>query len=185
MILSNRRSFAVGLLALSGMAACSNGVGTNNAARIDARVETTLDTMYNNYPGTKELATNASGILIMPVITKVGFGIGLGFGQGALQVGEAKVDYYSASSASAGPQIGVNQYSHVLFFMTPEALMEFRASRGWSAGANIEYAYKARGEALIANTATTGASVVAVVFGQAGLKIGATLDGTKYTRIIP
>ena len=67
MILSNRRSFAIGLLALSGMAACSNGVGTNNAARIDARVETTLDTMYNNYPGTKELATNASGILIAGV----------------------------------------------------------------------------------------------------------------------
>jgi hypothetical protein len=27
--------------------------------------------------------------------------------------------------------------------------------------------------------------VIAVVFGQTGLRLGATLEGTKYTRIIP
>jgi hypothetical protein len=27
--------------------------------------------------------------------------------------------------------------------------------------------------------------VIAVVFAQAGLRLGATLEGTKYTRIIP
>ncbi|MEC8197220.1 MAG: twin-arginine translocation pathway signal, partial [Pseudomonadota bacterium] len=29
------------------------------------------------------------------------------------------------------------------------------------------------------------APVIAVIFGQAGLKIGATLEGIKYSRIIP
>jgi len=27
--------------------------------------------------------------------------------------------------------------------------------------------------------------VMAVIFGQAGLRVGATLEGVKYTRIIP
>ncbi len=61
----------------------------------------------------------------MPLVTEVGFGLGGSFGRGALQVGGATVDYYSAAAASAGLQVGAQQYSHVLFFMTPEALMEF------------------------------------------------------------
>ena len=43
----------------------------------------------------------------------------------------------------------------------------------------------AEGETLRAETTTSLSPVIAVVFGQSGLRIGATLEGTKYTRIIP
>ena len=69
--------------------------------------------------------------------------------------------------------------------MTDEALMDFRASQGWVAGAEVEYAYSERGENIAADTTTATSPVVAVVFGQAGLIAGATIEGTKYTRIIP
>jgi len=36
-----------------------------------------------------------------------------------------------------------------------------------------------------ADTTTVLAPVVAAVFGRAGLRLGATLEGTKYSRIIP
>jgi len=100
-------------------------------------------------------------------------------------VGPSTVDYYSAASGSAGLQIGAQQFSHVLFFMTPEALRDFRASPGWAAGANLEYVVSAQGETLRADTTTTLSPVIAVVFGQTGLRLGATLEGIKYTRIIP
>jgi len=32
-------------------------------------------------------------------------------------------------------------------------------------------------------TLTTFSPVIALVFGQAGLKVGATLEGTKYTKL--
>lgn len=181
----SRRGFALGALAASTLAACGNGIGGTGAATIDARVDSTLDGMFAQYPGTRDLASRASGVLVMPLVTEVGLGFGGSYGRGALRVGPSTVDYYSATSGSAGLQIGAQQFSHVLFFMTPEALLEFRQSPGWAAGADVEYAANNQSEMLRADTTTSLSPVIAVVFGQTGLRLGATLEGTKYTRIIP
>jgi lipid-binding SYLF domain-containing protein len=69
--------------------------------------------------------------------------------------------------------------------MTEQALMDFRHGSGWSAGADLAYALNDQGEMLRADTTTTRDPVIAVVFAQAGFRIGATLQGTKYSRIIP
>lgn len=181
----NRRRFLAAGGAVALLAACGNGIGGNGAATIDARVDSTLDYLYATYPGTRDLEAQAAGILVMPLVTEVGLGLGGSFGRGALRVGGATVDYYSAAAASAGLQIGAQQYSHVLFFMTPDALLEFRTSPGWVAGAGIEYAVSNEAETLVADTTTALSPVIAVVFGQTGLRLGATVEGTKYTRIIP
>lgn len=185
MTLLNRRGFALGALATPALAACGNGIGSNGAATIDARVDSTLNFMYSKYPGTRDLAAKASGMLVMPLVTEIGLGLGGSFGRGALRVGETTVDFYSSASGSAGLQIGAQQFSHVLFFMTDEALLDFRRSQGWAAGADVEYAISDQGEALRAETTTSLSPVIAVIFAQAGLRVGATLEGTKYTRIIP
>ncbi|KUF11582.1 YSC84-related protein [Pseudoponticoccus marisrubri] len=184
MTLSRREmSFALGATLLLG--ACGNGVGSRGPATIDARVESTLRQLYSEYPATRQLANKASGMLVMPLITEAGLGLGGAYGRGALQINDVTVDYYSVAKASGGLQIGAQQYAHVLFFMTQEALTTFRRSPGYAAGANIEYATPEQGETLAAETTTSLAPVVAVIFGQAGLRVGATLEGTKYTRIIP
>jgi len=179
-----RRAFALSAAALP-LAACGNGIGSDGAAIVDSRVDSALNFLYTNYPDTRDIADRASGILVMPLITEAGLGFGGSFGRGALRVGDTTVDYYSSTSGSAGLQIGVQQFSHVLFFMTPAALADFRASSGWAAGANLEYAIDDKGELLRAETITSLTPVLAVVFGQTGLRLGATLEGTKYTRIIP
>lgn len=180
----NRRHFALGAASLP-LAACSNPIGGSGAAEIDARVDSTLAFLQEQYPGTVDLRNRASGILVMPVITEIGLGLGGSYGTGALKIGQSTVDYYSAASGSAGLQIGAQQFSHVLFFMTQEALLEFRTSPGWAAGADLEYAVSDQGETLRAETITSLSPVIAVVFAQTGLRVGATLEGTKYTRIIP
>ena len=185
MTLLSRRSFALSALATTTLSACGNGIGGNGAAQIDARVDSTLSFMYNNYPGTRDLANKASGMLVMPVVTEAGLGLGGSFGRGALKVGQTTVDYYSSAAGSAGLQIGAQQYSTVLFFMTQDALMDFRRANGWAAGADIEYALNDTGETLRAETTTSLSPVIAVVFAQAGFRAGATIEGTKYTRIIP
>ena len=185
MTLLSRRAFALSALSAMTLAACGNGIGNRNSETIDARVQATVAQMYSNYPGTRELADKSRGMLVMPLVTEAGLGIGGGYGRGALQIDGATVDYYSTAKGSVGLQIGVQQFSHVLFFMTPEALTDFRRSTGWAAGGDIEYAIPERGETLRAETTTSLAPVVAVIFGQSGLRVGATLEGTKYTRIIP
>ena len=180
-----RRDTLLGLGAVSLLSACANGVGGSGAATIDARVDSTLSQLYANYPATRELADKSVGQLVMPLVTEAGLGLGGGYGRGALRVGGATVDYYSVVKASGGLQIGAQQYAHVLYFMTQDALSNFRRSPGYAAGANVEYATPESGETLAAETTTSLAPVIAVIFGQSGLRVGATLEGVKYTRIIP
>ena len=166
------------------LAACGNGVGGNGAAMIDARVDETRNYLFNSYPGTRDLAAKSLGVLYMPLVTEAGFGIGGAFGRGALRIQGATVDYYSAAKASIGLQIGAQQYAHALFFMTPNALEEFRRSTGWAASADLRYATPEEG-ASIGKATTESEPVIALIFGQQGLIAGATLAGVKYTRIIP
>lgn len=176
---------AFGLGAATVLGACGNGVGGNGPARIEARVNTTLAKLYADYPATQGLAAKSVGMLVMPLVTEAGIGFGGAYGRGALRVGGATVDYYSVAKASTGLQIGAQQYAHVLFFMTEAALSTFRRSPGFAAGANIEYAVPTGGETLGAETTTSLAPIIAIVFGQSGLHVGATLEGVKYTRILP
>lgn len=181
----NRRGFALGLAGLGLVAACGNGVGNSNAAQIDARADATLEQMFAEFPNTVEIADKSVGMLIMPLITEAGLGFGGSYGRGALRVGGGTVDYYSAVEGSAGLQIGAKQYAHVLFFMTQDSLADFRRSSGWVAGADLEYVVSDQADALSTDTTTLRTPVLAAVFGQAGLFLGASLEGTKYTRIIP
>ncbi|WP_456390193.1 lipid-binding SYLF domain-containing protein [Profundibacter sp.] len=180
----SRRLFVAGALA-STTAACGNGVGGGGGAKIDARVDSSLASLHSRYPATLDLKNNSVGMLVMPLITKAGFGLGGAYGRGALRVNDVTVDYYSSAAASFGFQIGAQQFSHVLYFMTPQALQDFRSSAGWAAGADLEYALNDKGANVSAETTTALDPIIAVIYGQAGLIVGATLEGTKYTRIIP
>jgi lipid-binding SYLF domain-containing protein len=184
----SRRGFLV-LGAAAALSACDgaiigNGVDSNGAAKIDARVDATRDFLYSNYPGTQDLSRTARGILFMPLVTEVGFGLGGGYGRGALRINDITVDYYSAARATIGLQIGAQQYAHALFFMTEDALANFRRSNGWAAGADIRYATPQQGGSIGKET-TELDPVIGLVFGQQGLIAGATLAGVKYSRIIP
>lgn len=181
-----RRGFTLALMAGFTMtAACGNGVGSSGPATIDARVDATLAEMYRQFPNTVELSNEANGLLVMPLVTEAGFIYGGAYGQGALRVGGSTVDYYSTTKATAGLQIGAQQYAHVLFFMTEDALQNFRTSSGWAAGAGVKYVVSDEGDGVNADTTTSRAPILAAVFGQEGLLVGATLEGSKYTRIIP
>ncbi|MBN2741939.1 MAG: twin-arginine translocation pathway signal [Rhodobacteraceae bacterium] len=182
--LSRRSLLAMGGAGLT-LAACGNGIGNTGAAELDARVDATRSFLLNKYPGTADLEQKSLGVLWMPLMTEAGFGFGGSYGRGALRINNVTVDYYSAASASFGLQIGAQQYAHALFFMTPESLANFRRSDGWQLGADARYALPDGGGAINASTLTSTAPVIALVFGQSGLIAGASLAGTKYTRIIP
>ncbi|MXX88202.1 MAG: twin-arginine translocation pathway signal [Boseongicola sp. SB0677_bin_26] len=179
-----RRTLLSGAAATLALSACSSG-GRSGAAKVDARADAALAFIDSNHPDTKELREKAAGMLVMPLVTEASFFYGGAYGRGALRINDATVDYYSATQASFGIQAGAQQYAHILYFMTEEALSSFRASKGWAAGADIEYVSKDVGGNIGAETTTALAPIIGIVFGQAGLLAGASVTGTKYTRIIP
>lgn len=180
-----RRGLLASCGALLAVAGCSNAVGSNAAAQLDARVDQTHQYLLQTYPSVAPLIQNAKGVLYMPLMTEAALGVGGAYGQGALRINGVTVDYYSATQASVGFQAGAQQFAHVLIFQTDEALAAFRAAPGWVAGADAFYAIPAGGLSIGADTITAQYPVVALVFGQSGLMAGAAIEGTKYTRIIP
>lgn len=180
----DRRAFIGAIGGATLLSGCITIPRNDPAVQIDARVDAALDYLYTNYPESAQLADKAAGILVMPVITKAGLGLGGAYGRGALRIKEVTVDYYSATSASVGFQFGMQQYSHALFFMTEEALHAFRTSPGYAAGSDVEFVLGREAENLSNETTIAFSPVVAWVFESAGVTAGATIKGTKYTRII-
>ena len=82
-----RRALIAGAGSLVGLAACGNGVGNQNAAKIDARVDATRDFLIERYPGTQDLIDRAAGVLYIPLVTEVGFMFGGAYGRGARRFG--------------------------------------------------------------------------------------------------
>jgi lipid-binding SYLF domain-containing protein len=175
-----------GLLVATG--ACATSLASPSFARsrasIDNAVAEKLEEMQVQLPFTQNLAQNAAGMLVIPRITKGGLMIGGAYGEGALVIGAAPVDYYSVAAASFGFQIGLQQMSSVLFFMSKDRLAKFRQRDGWTLGADLEYTVIEKGETAAIDTNTYKDDVFAVVFGQKGLLAGASIEGSKYSRII-
>ncbi len=175
-----RRGF---IAATGATAACSAAGITKPIAQIDRDIDVARADMFRNIPGTQQLAEKAAGVLIIPGITEVGFFLGGSYGEGGLMIGDAKVGYFSFSAASIGPQIGAQRFSHALFFMTQETLAGFRSTDGWQLGVDTEFVYQDGSASFGVSTNTINLPVYALVYGQEGAIIGATLQGAKYSRI--
>ena len=165
------------------LGACASQIASTRG-EIDARVDQALADLYANVPGSQAVAQQAAGILIMPRVNKGGFIYAGSYGEGALLVGGAKVDYFQLVSASVGLQAGAQRYKHALFFMTPEALAEFRTADGWELGLDAEYALPSSQGAATVTTGTFNKPIYAVIYGQEGIILGASLEGSKYSRIV-
>jgi lipid-binding SYLF domain-containing protein len=179
-----RRSFLAA--AGAGLAACTSSPPTQDPrTKIDNAVDTALADLYASVPGASELGAQAEGILIIPNIRKFGFFASGAYGEGALIIGPAKVDYYSLSTAGVGLTFGATEFSQALFFLTPQALQDFRVADGWELGADAHVAVPNNGGAAAGITSTQiNRPIQEVVFGQRGLIADASLSGAKYSRIV-
>lgn len=170
-------------LALLAASALSSTAKAESAREIDENVDAALNKLYRKAPSAMDLAARAHGVLIMPDVIKGGLIIGGSYGEGALRVGGETVNYYSVAAGSLGYQIGVQKTSHALFFMTENALNHFRKAEGWELGVDAEFTVPGDGVSLNADSTTIKKPVIAMIFAQDGLLIGASLEGAKYTRI--
>ncbi len=179
----SRRAFMASAAA-GGLSACAGGTRSNARFKIDDNVANAVQQMQSELPFTRNLLDNAAGVLVIPTVTKAGLIVGGSYGEGALLIGEAPVDYYSVAAASYGLQAGGQQYSSALFFMDSEHLQKFRSRPGWTLGADVEFTVLDDAKAAGVDNNTIDEAVYAVVFNQAGILIGLSIEGSKYTRIV-
>ncbi|KVM65311.1 BPSL1445 family SYLF domain-containing lipoprotein [Burkholderia gladioli] len=188
LVLKAAAALIVGSLALTGCTTTPDkpdSASTNASKRqaIDASVNATLSRLYSTVPGSRELAAKSRGILVFPSVLQAGFIVGAQTGNGALRVGGSTVGYFNTSSLSVGLQAGAQSKAVVFLFMTQDALDKFRATNGWSAGADASVALVKMGAngAIDSNTAT--APVEVIVLTNAGLMGDVSINGTKVTKL--
>ena len=179
----NKANYLISIFLLF-LLSCQNIDQENQGSIINRDAEIALQNLFEIDPNTISIYKNAPATLIIPRITKAGVVLGGAYGEGVLRINEAPVDYYSLASASYGFQIGAQQYSNIIFFMTEEALQKFRVKDGWELGADAEVVFRDKGYSIGVSSKTISKPVYAVVFDQKGLLAGTSLVGAKFSRLI-
>jgi len=152
---------------------------------IDIEVKQAMKRFKKEVGAADEYIKIAKGMLVFPTVYKAGFGIGGEYGEGAMLINSKTVEYYNTAAASIGFQLGAQTKTIVILFTTDEALKKFRSSDGWEAGVDGSVALVDLGAAKTIDTSTIKNPIIAFVFGNKGLMYNLTLEGSKYTKIVP
>ena len=119
-------------------------------------------------------------MLVFPSIVTAGFVVGGSYGQGALRVAGQTARYYKTAAGSVGLLAGAESKAMYILFMTDEALAKFRASNGWTAGADASVAMMRTGANAAVDSATVAQqAVIGYVLVKGGLMANLSLEGTK------
>lgn len=178
-----------GFLAAGGLtlAACTSQTPEGSAARrqaLNAEIEGARQQLLA-IRGASEMIARSQGVLIIPNIRQIGFFASGAYGEGGLLIGPAIVDHYSMSAAGLGLTFGAQEFSQALFFLSPEALRDFRVADGWELRVDAAVTVPSAGGASAGLASTQiNLPIQEVVFGQRGLIADASLKGAKYSRIV-
>jgi lipid-binding SYLF domain-containing protein len=177
------KRYATAALMLCALALWSASAAAGSREDLDAHVRQAIDELYKTSPAARELAGKSVGMLVFPTVIKAGFWFGAEYGQGALLVSQKNSGYYNVISASWGLQIGAQEKSFVMMFMTADALNRFRESKGWKAGVDGSVAIATLGAGDQIDTTTLKKPIIGFVFSNRGLMANLTLEGSKISRI--
>ena len=165
------------------LGACSTFKWTAN--KIDLEANETLVTFKEEVNGADVFLDQAAGYLVFPRVLRAGFGVGAETGEGVMRVGGKTVDYFRITSGSVGFQAGAQARSIVIAFMTQSSLDQFRKSNGWRVGIDGSVALIDVGVGKTIDTQNLRDPIVGFIFGSSGLMFNLTLEGTRFTRVIP
>lgn len=156
-----------------------------SAAQLDADANATLHSFVRQVSGARELANKAAGILVFPSVVKAGIGFGGEYGEGVLLNQQRVSGYYNLISASFGFQLGVQERSVIIMFMTQNALDQFSRTAGWKVGVDGSVVVVTVGVGGSIDTDKITSPVIGFVLDQKGLMYNLTLEGSKISRINP
>ena len=173
--------FVVFVIAIIGIFSISSYAATAN--EINASVNASLDRFVKEVKGAQDFLNAAKGVLIIPKVMQGGLVVGAEYGEGALRIGGKTVDYYNIASGSFGAQIGAQEKDIIIVFMSDKVLNKFRTSKNWKAGVDAKVTVVNVGADESLSTLKFKQPVVGFVFSQKGLMAGATIEGSKITKM--
>lgn len=186
----NKRNLIVGGLSMAALAflgtGCTTTTGTSGdpAAQrqaLNSQADNSLARLYKEARDSEDLVKQASGVLVFPNFVSAGFIVGGASGQGVLREGGKTVSYHRMTEASVGLLAGAQSQAVFILFMTDDALSRFKASNGWTVGADAGVTMLTVGADARVTGRTAQQPVVGFVLTNSGLMGSLSLNGSRIT----
>jgi lipid-binding SYLF domain-containing protein len=146
--------------------------------------ESALNSFFTQVQQGKEIVDQSQGTLVFPDLTKAGFIVGAETGNGCLFEDGKVTSYYNKSGGSFGFQAGAQSTTQVIVMTSQEAMRKLQSAAGLDFGGNASATVVDTGIGATVNTATLmNNEIIAFVLDEKGLMAGATLEGTKITKL--
>ncbi len=167
--------------------AFSNLSFAKTAKEIDTDADTALIQFYHDVPGGKKFLKKAKAYVVFPDINEAGFFFGGKYGEGALRVNGKTKSYHSITALSVGMQMGIENYSLVIAFMSDEALKNFLLD-------DDDWESNFSSKIVMAEWTTDdndvdqvdyGASTIGFAYDSTGMLGKLSMEGTKFEQINP
>ena len=153
------------------------------ASVIEAKANEAIKQFAKEVKGGEKFLSQVKGYLVFPSVVKGGFVVGGEYGEGVLRINGTTKRYYSIASGSIGFQLGLQQTSYIIAFVSQSALDNFMKSDGWEAGVDGAVTVAKWGVGKDIGSISFEKPIYAFVFGAKGLMYNLTLEGTKFTKI--
>ncbi len=150
---------------------------------IEAKANEAIKQFYKEVKGGEKFLSTVKGFLIFPSVTKGGFVVGGEYGEGVLRINGESKGYYSIASGSVGFQIGLQQSSYLVAFVSQAALDNFVKSNGWEAGVDGAVTVAKWGAGKDIGSISYENPIYVFVYGAKGLMYNINVKGTKFTKI--
>ena len=186
----NKRHFLAALMGVLVLATGCTTTGPDSSdpatrrQSINSGVDNALATLYRQDPGSQQLvSTRARACWCSRPCSRRASSSA----HGGATAPCARAARRSASTArtggSFGLQAGAQSTAVFLLFMTDDALAQFQASRGWTAGVDATVTLLTVGANAQLTSATSQQPVIGYVLSNQGLMAGVTVDGSRITRL--
>ncbi len=153
------------------------------ATVIDAKANEAIKQFYKEIKGSEKFLSQVKGYIVFPSVTKAGFVVGGKYGEGVLRINGEPKQYYSIAAGSVGLQLGIQQSSYIIAFVSQTALDNFIKSDGWEAGADGTITVAKWGVGKDITSISYENPIYAFVYGAKGLMYNLNIEGTKFTKI--
>ncbi len=186
----NKRNLIVGAVSMAALAVLSTGCTTTGGASgdpaaqrqaLNAQADNALTRLYREARDSEALVKQARGVLVFPSFISAGFIIGGASGQGVLREDGKTVSYHRMTEGSVGLLAGAQSQAVFILFMTDDALSRFKASNGWTVGADAGVTMLTVGADASITGRTAQQPVVGFVLTNSGLMGSLSLNGSRIT----
>lgn len=156
-----------------------NSVFAFNPVELKNEANKSLARLFKHTSNASMLAKKAKGVLVFPSIWKVGFIVGGQAGDGILFSNGKTDSYYKMSSLSFGIQLGAQNYSYALFFMTDQALAHLKNDKGLELGVGPSVVVVDQEMSVSLMNKSLDKDIYVFFFEPTGLMAGLGVQGTK------